>query len=60
MSGRRARLVDGTETSTRPLCSVPNSHSAAALPWLSTVSGPQASTAAIQRPRLPSSGRPTA
>ena len=56
----RLRLPAGTETSIIPPCSFPNPQRAAALPWLSTAPGPEASTAAIQRPRLPSPGRPTA
>ena len=36
------------------------SHSAAAEAWLSAASGPQASTAAIQCPRMPSTVCPTA
>ena len=38
----------------------PIPQSAAALPWLRTAPGPQARTAAIQRPSRPSAGRPTA
>lgn len=39
--------------------SLDDAHSSAALWWLSSALGPQASTAAIQRPRSLTSGRPT-
>ena len=51
---------NGTETSITPDRSRPISQSAAALLWLSTASAPQLSTAAIQRPKRLTLGRPTA
>jgi len=57
---RRRKAPPGTETSINPGRSPPISHSAAALPSLSTAPGPQDSTAAIQRPCGVSCGRPTA
>src|SRR5919106_6663489 len=50
MPVRRRSPGAGTVTSIRPGLSVPIPHSAAALSWLRTASGPQLSNAAVQRP----------
>ena len=58
--GRARPPAPGTLTSTRVAAVGRRSQSAAADAWLSAAPGPQASTAAIQRPRPLSSGWPTA